>query len=183
MFNYHFCVFFCVQLFANFSKSRLFEKKKKKGAKIEFFKFLCFEFKIWKFSFFRFAKTLLKIWFYHYFGVFVVEREEKGRKMITGISGFGFFVPKWPFRDAHLFSNEPCWTPIFIVFFGRALFGPRCKKRKFWTPTKKGKNWLITEKFFFGVFPVFCLLVFYFLFFFGKFKGQTRWPEGHLTLP
>ena len=26
----------------------------------------------------------------------------KGKKMITGISGFGFLVQKWPFRDAHL---------------------------------------------------------------------------------
>ena len=50
--------------------------------------------------------------------------------MITGISGFGFLVQKWPFRDANLFFNK--WvaeTPIFIVFFGGALFGPSCQKK------------------------------------------------------
>ena len=70
----------------------------------------------------------------------VVVREEKGpKKMITGISGFGFFfVQKWPFRDSKLFCKK--WvaeTPIFIVFFGCAFFGQVVKKGKFWTPTKK----------------------------------------------
>ena len=72
---------------------------------------------------------------------FVVEREEKGpKKMITGISGFVFFVQKWPFRDSKLFSKK--WvgeTPIFIVFFGCALGWPSCQKGKIWTPTKKEK--------------------------------------------
>ena len=41
-----------------------------------------------------------------------------------------FFVQKWPFRDAKLFSKK--WvveTPIFIVFFGCAFFWPSCQKR------------------------------------------------------
>ena len=52
--------------------------------------------------------------------------------MITGISGFGFFsVQKWPFRDAQLlFKKKGPETPIFIVFCGCVLFGPRCQKRE-----------------------------------------------------
>ena len=62
--------------------------------------------------------------------------------MITGISGFGFFVQKWPFRDSELFFTK--WvaeTPIFIVFFGCALFWPSCQKREILdTHQKKMKN-------------------------------------------
>ena len=47
-----------------------------------------------------------------------------------------------PFRDSELFSTK--WvaeTPIFIVFFGCALFGPSCQKREILdTHQKKGKN-------------------------------------------
>ena len=44
---------------------------------------------------------------------------------------FGFLVQKWPFRDAHLLSKKKGpETPIFIVFFGCALSGPRCQKRE-----------------------------------------------------
>ena len=61
--------------------------------------------------------------------------------MITGSSGFGFLVQKWPFRDAYLFFKK-CLaeTPVFIVFFGCALFWLSCQKGKLWTPTKKEKN-------------------------------------------
>ena len=59
--------------------------------------------------------------------------------MITGISGFGFFVQKWPFRDAHLFSKKLAETPIFIVFFGCALLGQGFKKRNFGHPQKRKK--------------------------------------------
>ena len=77
------------------------------------------------------------------------------------------------------------------MFFGFRFFGPRCKKGKIWKATQKRKNWLITEKLFFGIFAVFCLASFFLFFcffcfcvFFGGFKGQVRWPEGppHLTL-
>ena len=54
------------------------------------------------------------------------------------------------------FSKKRAWNPNFIVFFGCALFGPRCQKREIWKATKKnGKIWLITEKLFFGIFAVF----------------------------
>ena len=61
--------------------------------------------------------------------------------MITGISGFGFFAQKWPFRDSKLFSKK--WvaeTPIFIVFFGCTLFGPSCQKREILDAHQKKKK-------------------------------------------
>ena len=66
----------------------------------------------------------------------LLKRKKIGKKMITGISGFVFFVEKWPFRDANLFFKK-CLaeTPIFIVFGGARLLGQVVKKRKFWTPT------------------------------------------------
>ena len=50
--------------------------------------------------------------------------------MITGISGFGFFlVQKSPFRDAYLFfKNVFAETPIFIVFLGARFLGQVVKK-------------------------------------------------------
>ena len=61
--------------------------------------------------------------------------------MITGLSGFGFFVQIWPFRDAKLFSKK--WvaeTPIFIVCFWVRVFGQVVKKGHFGHPPKKEKN-------------------------------------------
>ena len=50
--------------------------------------------------------------------------------MITEIYEFWFLVQKWPFRDAYLlFKKKGPETPIFIVFFVCAFFGPRCQKR------------------------------------------------------
>ena len=104
--------------------------------------------------------------------VFLLLLQKKAKKKkITGISGFGFFVQKWPFRDSKLFSTK--WvaeTPIFIVFWGCALFGPRCQKREILkSHPKNGKFWLITEKLFFGIFVIslfFCPLFSFFCFFF-----------------
>ena len=64
---------------------------------------------------------------------FVVVREEKGKKKNDNWNFWIwlFFVQKWPFRDSELFSTK--WvaeTPIFIVFFGCALFWPSCQKRE-----------------------------------------------------
>ena len=74
----------------------------------------------------------------------VVEREEnRQKKMITGIYEIKFFlVQKWPFRDAYVFSKKKfAETPIFIVFFGCALFGPSCQKREILGhPPKKEEN-------------------------------------------
>ena len=58
--------------------------------------------------------------------------------MIIGISGFGFFVQKWPFRDSELFSTK--WaaeTHFYSVFWVRAFWVKLSKKGKSWTPTRK----------------------------------------------
>ena len=62
----------------------------------------------------------------------VVEREENRQKKITRIYEIKFFlVQKWPFRDAYVFSKKKfAETPIFIVFFGCAFFGPSCQERE-----------------------------------------------------
>ena len=86
---------------------------------------------------------------------------------------------------------------VFCFCKTRKGNGQVVKKGKFWTPTQKRKNWLRIEKLFFWYFCVFCVFcvfvffplffffsVFVFVFLFGGFKGQVRWPEGpfHLTL-
>ena len=139
---------------------------------------------------------------------FVFEREKKARKkMITGISEFGFFCPKmavsWRITS---FQKKQAETPIFIVFLGARFLGQGVKKRQFLdTLSKKKKiltdNWkalflvflcfflFLSWFFFFFVFFVlffvlFFFFVFFVLFFFGGFKGQVRWPKGppHLAL-
>ena len=108
--------------------------------------------------------------------------------MITGISGFGFFVQKWPSRDAKLFCKK--WvaeTPIFIVFFGCALFLAKLSKREILDTHQKKKkltdNW---KALFFSVFL--CFFVFFlcffcycfspFSFFFFVLEGlRVRWGE------
>ena len=110
-----------------------------------------------------------------------------------------FLVQKRPFRDTQLLSKKRGpETPIFIVFFVCALFGPSCKKREILkSHPKKRKFSLIIEKlifeyfWFFLVFFCFFFGSFFFFFgfvvfcvFFGGFKGHVRWPEGppHLAL-
>ena len=52
--------------------------------------------------------------------------------MITGISGFGFFLStNGRFVTQNCFPQK--WvaeTPIFIVFLGSALFWPSCQERE-----------------------------------------------------
>ena len=52
--------------------------------------------------------------------------------MITGTSGFGFFGPQkavsWRMC---FFFKKGLLKPLFIVFWGCALFGPSCQKTKF----------------------------------------------------
>ena len=118
--------------------------------------------------------------------------------MITEIYEFWFFCPKMAVLwRTSAFQKKVPETPIFIVFWGWALFGPRCQKREILKSHPKKKKWLITGKLFFGIFAVFfggfffsfffffffCFLSF-FCVFFGGCKGQVRWPEGppHLAL-
>ena len=111
------------------------------------FKFLCFKFFFFYNSFLTFAKHY-KIGGFSIFMVLVVEREEKGKEMIAGISGFSFFLQKWPFRDVYLFSRN--W------------FGPPPKK-KLIDKLKKLILW------YFGVFVVFCSSCFCFFVFLFSF--------------
>ena len=63
----------------------------------------------------------------------VVEREEnRQNKLITGIYEFRFFWSKNGRFVTHMFFPKKKFaeTPIFIVFFGCALFGPSCQKRE-----------------------------------------------------
>ena len=94
---------------------------------------------------------------------------------------FGFFVQKWPFCDAYLlFKKERPETPIFIVFFGCALFGPRCQKRRIlkshqekWTNLTDNWKAIFWYFCFFGggffflvfLFPLFFLFFVWFFFF------------------
>ena len=51
----------------------------------------------------------------------------------------GFFVQKWPFRDAHLLSQKKgAWNPYFYsVFRVRAFWAKLSKKANFGHPPKK----------------------------------------------
>ena len=50
--------------------------------------------------------------------------------MITGFSDLGFWVQKWPFCDANLFSKNVLLKPLFYSVLGGArFFGQVVKKR------------------------------------------------------
>ena len=119
--------------------------------------------------------------------------------MITEIYKFWVFWSKNGRFVTHICfpKKKDPETPIFIVFFGFRLSGPRCQKREILkSHPKKRKFSLITEKLifeyflcflvFFSFFFFFCFFVCFVLFlcFFGGFKGHVRWPEGppHLAL-
>ena len=145
------------------------------GAKIGFFNFLCCKFILWKFSLFMFAK--------HYkIGVsasccvlLFTEKKKVLEKMITGISGFGFFLSKnGRFVTRISLSKNALLKPhISIVFWGCALFGPSCQKRETLDthPRKKTltDNWKAHFWVFFWFFLFFVLfLVFFFFLFFWR---------------
>ena len=75
---------------------------------------------------------------------FVFEREKKARKkMITGISEFGFFLSKNGRFVTHNFfpKKNRLKTPIFIVFFGCGVFWAKVsKKGNFWIPCQKKRK-------------------------------------------
>ena len=72
---------------------------------------------------------------------FVFEREKKARKMITGISEFGFFLSKnGRFVTHNFFPTKQAETPIFIVFLGARFLGQGVKKRQFLDTLSKKKK-------------------------------------------
>ena len=134
-------VFLLFPVIFQFSKNSLFQKR---GAKIGLFKFQCFKLFFWKVSFLGLLKHNKNRGFSK-FGVFLLLKEKKiGQKMITEIYKFGFFWSKNGRFVTHIcFPKERAWTPIFVVFWGWALFGPRCQKREILKshPKKEKFDW------------------------------------------
>ena len=188
--------FFLFSVIFQLSKNSLFQKR---GAKIVFFNFQCFKLFFWKFSFFGLLKHYKNRGFSNFWGFLLLKEKKTGKKNDNwNLWILVFLVQKWPFRDAHLLAKtKGPETPIFIVFFGCALSGPRGQKREILKSHQK-KIWLITETlifgyfccFFFGFFfrvfsfSLFFVSFFVFVCFFGGLKGQVMWPEGppHLAL-
>ena len=119
------CAFACVQLFANFQRIAFFSRKGVQ--KLGFSNFCVLSLDFENSLFLGLLKHYRNEGFQPNFVVFVVEKEEKGKTMINRISGLGFLVQKWPFREVHLF---------FKCFLGARFLGQVVKKGKFWTPTK-----------------------------------------------
>ena len=92
---------------------------------------------------------------------------------------FGYLFQKWPFCDAYPLSKKGPETPIFIVFWGWALFGPRCQKREILKSHPKKKNLIDNWKaIFWGIFAVFGGGGLFFLFFFVFFVCFWCFLEG-----
>ena len=74
--------------------------------------------------------------------VFLLLKEKKGkRKMITGISGFGFFGPKMAVSWRITFFQKNRLKPLFYIVLGvRVFWAKLSKKGNFWTPPKKKDN-------------------------------------------
>ena len=127
--SYQFVFFFCFQLFFSFLKMAFFKKGVQKLG-----------FPIFSVLSYFFENSLFLGLLKHYknrgfswFEVFLLLKEKKiGKKNDNwNLWIWFFFVQKWPFCDAHLLSKQKGpETPIFIVFGGWAVFGPRCQKRK-----------------------------------------------------
>ena len=136
-----FCVFFLSPIFWQFSKNSLFQKQRCKNWVFQFFSVLSLNFENSLFL------GLLKHYKNRGFSkilCFVLLKEKKTgkKKMITGIYEFGFFWSKNGRFVTHIcFSKKKApETPIFIVFFGCALFGPSCQKREILDTRPKKKK-------------------------------------------
>ena len=136
--SYH-LVFFLCPIIWQLSKNILFQKM---GAKIGFFKFLCFKLIFGKFSFLGLLKHYKNRGFSRCLCFFVFEKEKKAtKKMITGISEFGFFLSKnGRFVTHNFFPKKQAEAPIFIVFLGARFLGQGVKKGNFWIPCQKERK-------------------------------------------
>ena len=112
-------------------------------------------------------------------------KEKKVGKMITGISGFGFFFVS-RFVTHLSFSKNALLKPLFIVFFLCAFFG-QCVKKGILDAHQKKKNlidhWKALSLVFlcFFCFCVFCFLFLIFLLLVFLFFLDQVWPP-HLAL-
>ena len=130
--------FFVAQVSGNFLKIAFF----KKGCKIVFLEFLCCKFFfLFILSFFGLLKHYKTRGFSN-LGFCCCKRRKKQKKMITGISECGLFWSNNGRFVTHICFFKKCFaeTPIFIVFFGCALFGPSCQKREILDTHQKRKN-------------------------------------------
>ena len=166
--NYHFVLFLC-PIICQFSKNSLFRKK---GAKFGFFGFPCFKFIFWKFSFLGLLKHYNIMGFSRFLSFFV-EGEEKGKKHDNwNFWIWVLFCPKMAGSWCITAFQKTLLKPLFLSCFLGALFLGQCvKKGNVGHPPKKGKKWLITEKFFWGIFVFFVLLFLDFLCLFAFFLG------------
>ena len=166
MLSYHF-VFILCPVICQFPKNSHFRKQ---GAKIGFFKFLCFKFIFWKFSFLGLLKHYKNKGFSRILCFLSLKEKKKPEKMIIGISGFGFFCPKMAVSwRASAFQKKLAETPILIVFLSAHFWAKVPKKGNFGHSPKKGKNWPITEKLCFGGFLLFFFVFLCFVMFLGCF--------------
>ena len=73
---------------------------------------------------------------FNIFGAPAVQRKVKTPKMITGISGFVFFL--WPFRDGYLFFQKSvAETPILMLFVGCGFFWAKLSNEGILDPQKQ----------------------------------------------
>ena len=104
------------------------------------------------------------------------------KKMITGISGFGFLSKNGRFVTHICFSKNALLKPLFYsVFCVRAFLAKLSKKGNFGHPPKKRKlidNWEVLFEylcvFFVFVFSFFCFLL-------EGWRVRRGGPKGHLT--
>ena len=186
-------MFFCVQLFANFLKIASF---KKRVQKFFFSNFCVLSLNFENSLFLGLLKHYKNRGFSQFLWFLLLKKKKKAKNNDNWNFWFGFFlVQKWPFRDAHLFFKKnllkPLPPPIFIVFFGCALFGPSCQKREI-LDTHQNKRKNLTDNWkalfwYFWCFFFFCFSVFLvvcFCFFFEGLRVRLRWPKGppHLAL-
>ena len=133
-----FSVFFLCPIIWQLSKNSLFQKM---GAKIGFFKFLCFELIFGKFSFFSLLKHYKNRGFSRFLCFLFLKKKKGKKKMITGISEFGFFLSKnGRFMTHNFFPKKQAEAPIFIVFLGAHFLGQGVKKGNFWIPCQQERK-------------------------------------------
>ena len=124
------------------------------------------------------------------FGVFVVQREEKGKRWQLEFLIFAFLGPKNRFVAVDCFCFFGLLKALFLSCFWGARFLGRVIKKYSWTNKKESQKILTDNRkahflVVFGCFfPSYLFCCLFLLFFFWRFKGQVRWPKGppHLAL-
>ena len=89
-----------------------------------------------------------------------------------------FWVQKWPFRDAHLFSKMLSWNPHFYSVLGVRAFWARLSKREILDThlNKLSDSIFCILLFFSPFFVVFCCFLFFLSFPFFDFIWKACFP-------